>query len=69
MKFLTQASRKRIGWLVISALAVLTAVEFWLSSAIQPALPYLTVTAIVKAGLIIYYFMHLSQLWKQEGPH
>lgn len=65
----TQTDRKRIGWLVIAGLAALTVVEFWLSSAVRPALPYLIVVAIVKAGLIIYYFMHVSQIWKQEQPH
>jgi heme/copper-type cytochrome/quinol oxidase subunit 4 len=54
--------------MVIAGLAALTAVEFWLSSAIQSALPYLTFIALVKAGLIVYYFMHVSQVWKQE-PH
>lgn len=65
----TQTSRKRTGWLVIAGLAVLTGVEFWLSSAVRPALPYLTFIALVKAGLIIYYFMHVAQVWTQESPH
>lgn len=65
----TQRDRKRTGWLVIAGLAALTAVEFWLSSAVRPALPYLTFVALVKAGMIVYYFMHVSQVWKQEEPH
>lgn len=57
------------GWLAFSALTVLTIVEFWLSSGIQSPLPYLIVIALVKAGLIIHYFMHVSQLWAREEQH
>ncbi|MBI2758912.1 MAG: cytochrome C oxidase subunit IV family protein [Chloroflexi bacterium] len=58
------------GWLVLAALAALTAVEFWLSSAIRPAaLPYLIIIAIVKAVLIVHYFMRISQLWVREDQH
>ncbi len=58
------SDRKRIGWIVILLLAVLTGLEFWLSFSVRPVLPYLVLTAIAKAGLILYYFMHVNQLWK-----
>lgn len=64
-----QETQKRIGWLSFFGLAALTVVEFWLSSAIQSALPYLTFIAIIKAILIIYYFMRVSQLWAREDQH
>ncbi|MBI1794172.1 MAG: cytochrome C oxidase subunit IV family protein [Chloroflexi bacterium] len=65
-----KSSTKTIqGWLVLAALAALTAVEFWLSSATRPALPYLIIIAIVKAVLIVHYFMRISQLWVREDQH
>lgn len=57
----------RTGWIVIGALAVLTAVEFWLSTAVESALGFLVVTAIAKAALIVNYFMHLGQVWRVGG--
>jgi hypothetical protein len=53
----------RLGWVVFVGLALLTVAEFgiviWLGSGI---LPYLAVIVLFKAGLILYYFMHIGQL-------
>lgn len=56
------------GLVVITALAVLTAVEFVVPAVLEraPALPILVFLALVKAGLIVHYFMHLAQLWRRE---
>lgn len=56
------------GLVVIVVLAVLTAVEFAVPAVLEraPALPILVFLALVKAGLIVHYFMHLAQLWRQE---
>lgn len=59
-------SRLRIGWLVFVGLALFTAIEFAVSSLVPSALPYLTITALVKAGLIIVYFMHVRQLFRRS---
>lgn len=66
-----KASKLRLGWIVIGALAVLTVVEYWIAISVHStALPYLTVIAVIKAGLIIQYFMHVAQLWRaDEGGH
>ncbi len=61
--------RLRTGWLVFAGLAVLTAIEYVLSLSLRPNTPYLAVTALVKAGLIVAYFMHVAQLWRAEGGH
>jgi hypothetical protein len=58
-----EARRLRVGWWVFGALAVLTGIEFWLSTAVRSALPYLVLTATIKAGLIMIYFMHVRQIW------
>ena len=62
-----QVTDQRRGLYVFIALAVLTAVEFGVSTALANALFPLLLIAFVKAGLIVYYFMHLMQLWRQEA--
>ena len=54
----------RIGWLVFLALAILTVVEFIVAITVDSNLPILVVFALLKAGLIAYYFMHLLKLWR-----
>lgn len=66
----TQEAGLRRGWLVFAVLAVLTAVEFVISSAMDNPLPLLAIVALAKAGLIIWYFMHLGDmkvLWREEA--
>jgi heme/copper-type cytochrome/quinol oxidase subunit 4 len=53
----------RIGWIVFGVLAALTAVEVWVSLSVTPSLPYLVVTSLAKASLIVIYFMHVSEVW------
>ena len=56
----------KTGWIVIGALAVMTGVEFVVAVAIDDTtilFTLLLVTALVKAWLIIQYFMHFGQLW------
>jgi len=61
-----RAEAYREGILTFIGLAVLTAIEFaasvWLGS-----LVLLFITALLKAALIIQYFMNVSRVWKQEG--
>ncbi|RMF90286.1 MAG: hypothetical protein D6736_06970 [Nitrospinota bacterium] len=79
-------AKLRLGWIVAVALAVLTGLEYWIATAgpqvaSGPAaemgqaafgnvLPWLVLIALVKAWLIVQYFMHVSQLWRAEkGAH
>lgn len=62
-----QGKQLRLGWWVFIGLAALTAFEYWVSSALSGTLPYLTITAVLKGGLIAAYFMHLGQVWRAEG--
>ncbi len=57
----------RPGILVLVALAVLTIVEYWIASALDGSVVFLFVIALVKAGLILQYFMHLGTLWSEEA--
>jgi len=62
-------ARMRVGWNIIITLAVLTIVEFVISVYLKPSTPYLIVTALVKAWLIVSYFMHITQVWRREVDH
>lgn len=55
----------RRGVNVIVALGILTAVEFLVAVTMSgnPLLAILTAVAVIKAGLILQYFMHSAQLW------
>ncbi|MER3456251.1 MAG: hypothetical protein C4303_02285 [candidate division GAL15 bacterium] len=54
-----------LGARVFGALAVLTAVE-WFAAGWPGALLWLTLVAVGKVALIAEYFMHYSQLTRQE---
>lgn len=59
-------SAYRTGFLVFVALAVLTALEYYLAVQLG-TLAGLFVLALIKAALIIRYFMHVNRLWAEEG--
>jgi len=56
----------RTGIIVFLILAALTAGEFYLAS-ISGAAAGLFIIALIKAALIIRYFMHVNRLWAEEG--
>lgn len=59
----------RRGLIVFIGLAILTALEFILAQSAAPSLT-LWIVAILKAGLVIHFFMHLSRLFQpDEGGH
>jgi heme/copper-type cytochrome/quinol oxidase subunit 4 len=58
------SEKQRRGLIVIVALAILTAVEFAVAVSMETGLfAVLAVIAMIKAALIVEYFMHYSQLW------
>lgn len=64
----SKAERLRLGLIIFIGLGVLTAVEYWIAIAIHSTtIPYLAVIALFKAWLIAQYFMHIAQLWHEEG--
>jgi hypothetical protein len=48
---------------LFAPLAPITWLSIWVS---RSPVPWLGALAAVKAGLILYYFMHVSQLWSRE---
>jgi heme/copper-type cytochrome/quinol oxidase subunit 4 len=59
----------RQGLLVLVGLAILTALEFLVASALGGSIVFLFVLALVKAGLILQYYMHVNRLWSEEETH
>ncbi len=54
---------------MIGALAVITAVEFWVAVAftdVTGLVVLLLAIALVKCWFIVDYFMHISRLWLPE---
>lgn len=56
------------GVIVFAALAVLTVIEYFLGVAEAPAI-LLAIIAVIKAALVLWYFMHIARLFKSEGGH
>lgn len=59
----------RQGLMVLIALAVLTALEYYISFLPNGATTLLFVIALAKAWAILKYFMHVTTLWSKEGGH
>ena len=59
-------AENRRNIIVFVVLAVLTAVEFWLALNLDNATVPLLIVALVKAALIVQYFMHIYRLQREE---
>jgi cytochrome c oxidase subunit 4 len=66
------AARKaayRLGILIFIALAILTGLEFLVAAGGSGSMVLLFLIALVKAGLIIQYYMHLRSVLGGEEAH
>ncbi len=67
----TTISSKRqllIGYGVFAILVAIKIVEYALSRLVHAGdWPYLLLLALVSAGLIEYFYKHISQLWRAKG--
>jgi cytochrome c oxidase subunit 4 len=59
----------RRGIYVLIALAVLTGLEFIIATSMEGSVALLFIIALVKAGLILQYYMHLNSVWSEEEAH
>lgn len=57
------------GYVVAFALAVLTGIEYVVAVSTWSSAILLFLLAILKAALVLNYFMHISSLWKTEEGH
>ncbi len=65
MEHPTKSSVMQLGLLVFGALAILTAVEFAIALTIN-IWQVLAVIPLIKAGLVLYYYMHISRLFEYD---
>ena len=59
--------RFRLGWIVFAALIVFTLVEYGVALIVLSGAPLLVALVLFQAadaGLILWYFMHVAQLWR-----
>ena len=62
----TKKAENRRTIIIFVILAILTGVEFWLAlNLASPAVP-LIIVALLKAALIVQYFMHIYRLRREE---
>lgn len=59
----------RTGLIVIALLAALTVVEWFVGTEVDPNIVPLAIISLVKAALIVWYFMHVYRLWRPEETH
>ncbi len=64
----SSAATYRRGLLVGLALAILTAVEFEISS-YDAALVLLLTIALMKTASILQYYMHIGRVWQGDEEH
>lgn len=57
----------RQGIIVLIALAILTGIEYVIAISSSNATLTLFIIGLFKAGAIIQYFMHVTELWAEEG--
>ena len=57
------------GAIVALALALLTALEYYIGSNPNPGVTWLMLISLLKSALVVYYFMHVYRLWRTEGSH
>lgn len=53
---------------VFLALAVLTGIEYMVGL-LLPSAVFLFILALIKGSLVVYFFMHVYRLWRQEEAH
>lgn len=61
-----KAKAYRRGTLTFLILLFLTAVEFYVGVALNST-ALLLILALLKAALIVYIFMHIYRLWREES--
>lgn len=63
---LQKKAAMRQGNIVIAVLALLTIVEF-VVAILQGTAVFLFIIALIKAALVVQYFMHVYRLWREEN--
>ncbi len=53
--------------IVFVVLAVLTAIEYFVALNLDNPAVLLFIIALIKAGLVVQYFMHFYRIWRGEA--
>lgn len=61
-------SRYRTGIIVALVLTALTILEYFVGTHL-PSATLLLLLGLIKAVLVVYFFMHVYLLWSKEGSH
>lgn len=61
-----KAQAFRRGTLTFIVLLILTAIEFYVGVALN-SIALLLILSLLKAALIVYVFMHIYRLWREES--
>lgn len=64
----SKSSELKRGVLVFVALAILTVVEYVIGINQVPVI-FMWLIALAKAGLVIWFFMHVIRAFRSEGGH
>jgi caa(3)-type oxidase subunit IV len=56
----------RQNFFVFLVLVVLTLIEFFVAINLDDSTVLLLIIALVKAGIIVQFFMHIYRLWRPE---
>jgi cytochrome c oxidase subunit 4 len=62
-----KAAAYRLGIITVVALAILTALEYFVSVGLNGSAVWLFIIALIKAGIIVQNFMHITRLWREES--
>lgn len=62
----SQKGAQRMGMNIFIALMVLTLLEYVFSVYVNSVVALLIIM-IIKAALIVYYFMHVYRVWREES--
>ena len=58
----------RTGYVIAIILAIVTVVEFYIATHFN-SFAVMMLLGIVKAYLVVNYFMHIKSLWTEEESH
>jgi caa(3)-type oxidase subunit IV len=61
-----KAQELRRGVMVLIALAILSAVEYIIGTHSAPVI-FMWMIALTKAGLVVWFFMHVKRAFEEEG--
>ena len=66
---MTKRQAYRQGVIVALALAVLTVIEAIMAGAGYSSTSGFLIISLIKAALVVNYFMHVYKLWREEEGH